>query len=135
MSRLPDGFMDFWNFWKKTKRHTDGPNKNKLQLRYQEALDKGATPEDILLAAHWHVRNFKDLEWIELAATWLNADCWMDEAQQERAFQARQAERLQQRASNVVRLPEPEKIITPEERARVAARMAELARSLGKREA
>lgn len=89
MKAFPDGFMDFWTYWRQYKRHTDGPNKNKLQQRYQEALDMGATPEDILLAAHYHVRNFKDLAWIELAATWLGAGLWMDEAPKEREYQSK----------------------------------------------
>lgn len=83
MKQEPEGFNDFWQFWMKTKRHTDG--RGKCRKEYQRQLNEGATPEDILLAAQFHVRNTKDLAFIPLAATWLNSEAWVDEAPKERA--------------------------------------------------
>jgi hypothetical protein len=97
----PEGFDTWWCFWREHKRHTDG--RGKCRKEYQRQLNNGATPEDLLLAAQWHVRNTKDMAFIPLAATWLNSEAWMDEADRERAFQARQAER----SENVVNIRTP----------------------------
>lgn len=98
MKNEAEGFSSFWEFWRKTKRHTDG--RGKCRKEYQRQLNEGATPEDILLAAQWHVRNTKDLAFIPLASTWLNSEAWADEAPREREYQ----ERLQSRAANVVEI-------------------------------
>jgi hypothetical protein len=85
MKLEPEGFNQFWLFWRDHKRHTDG--RGKCRKEYARQLAEGATPEDILLAAQWHVRNTKDRAFIPLAATWLNSEAWADEAPKERAFQ------------------------------------------------
>lgn len=94
----PDGFENFWIEWRKTKRHTDG--RGKCRNEYARQLKLGATPEDILLAARWHVRNTKDLSFIPLASTWLHSELWAEEAEKERQLQARQIDR----AENVVQM-------------------------------
>lgn len=95
----PEGFEDFWLFWRKTARHTDG--RGKCRREYIRQLLNGAMPEDILLAAQYHVRNTKDLAFIPLAATWLNAEKWVDEAPREREFVAMQ-QHLASQAQNVI---------------------------------
>ena len=98
----PEGFEGFWLFWRDHKRHTDG--RGKCRKEYARQLNEGATPEDILLAARWHVRNTKDFAYIGLASTWLHSEGWRDEAPKERAFQ----ERLkQQPVQNVVQIRAP----------------------------
>lgn len=98
-SAEPEGFEEFWIFWRQTKRHTDG--RGKCRKEYQRQLNEGAEPEDILLAAQWHVRNTKDTAFIPLAATWLNAESWRDDAPRERAYQASLS---QKQKSNVVQM-------------------------------
>jgi hypothetical protein len=111
----PEGFDEFWQFWRQHKRHTDGPGK--CRKEYARQIKEGATPEDLLIAADWHVRNTKDLAFIPLAATWLHSENWRDEAPKEREFRAR----LEQRAANVVQMPrkaEPPPAMSEEERER-----------------
>lgn len=95
----PD-FESFWLFWRKTCRQTDG--RGKCRKEYYKQLQNGASPEDILLAAHNHVRNTKDLAFVPLAASWLNSEKWMDEAPREREFLEQQHARLSQSQPNVV---------------------------------
>lgn len=101
MSNELEGFDQFWEFWRKTKRHTDG--RGKCRKEYERQLKLGATPEDILLAAHHHVRNTKDLSFMPLASSWLHSELWADEAPKERAYQAKLAER----SENVVPIKAP----------------------------
>ncbi len=99
----PDGFDAWWTFWREHKRHTDG--RGKCRKEYQRQLNNGATPEDLLLAAQWHVRNTKDMAFIPLAATWLNSEAWVDEAPKERLFQAKRYAREAVAAmGNIVRM-------------------------------
>jgi hypothetical protein len=94
----PPGFDIFWNQWKQTARHTDG--RGKCRDQYAKQLKLGATPEDLILAAAYHVRNTKDLAFIPLASSWLTAEKWRDEADKEREYQLR----LAARAENVVQM-------------------------------
>jgi hypothetical protein len=94
----PEGFAEFWDEWRKTKRHTDG--KGKCRNEYMRQLKLGATSEDILLAARWHVRNTKDLAFIPLASTWLHSELWAEEAEKERKLQ----EHIAAHAENVVQM-------------------------------
>jgi len=96
----PDGFEPFWLFWRKTCRQTDG--RGKCRKEYYKQLQNGATPEDILLAAHNHIRNTKDIAFVPLAASWLNSERWMDEAPREREFIAHQERLSQPKESTVV---------------------------------
>jgi hypothetical protein len=91
MTCEPEGFDSFWQFWRKTARHTDG--RGKCRDPYQKQLNMGATPEDIMLAAAWHVRATKDIAFIPLASSWLTAEKWRDEADKEREYQSRLADR------------------------------------------
>lgn len=101
-----EGFDAFWEFWRQTKRHTDG--RGKCRKEYWRQLSEGATAEDILLGAQWHVRNTKDLAYIPLASSWLHSEAWRDEAPKERVMVARQEQRaLEQSAANVVQMPKP----------------------------
>ena len=93
MRSEPEGFEDFWIFWRKTARRTDG--RGKCRNEYVRQIKSGASPEDILLAAHNHVRNTKDLAWIPLASSWLHAENWKDEAPREREFLEQQQARLE----------------------------------------
>lgn len=95
-----EDFESFWLFWRKTCRQTDG--RGKCRKEYYRQLQNGATPEDILLAAHNHIRNTKDLAFVPLAATWLNSERWMDEAPREREFIAHQERIAQPKESTVV---------------------------------
>lgn len=102
MRQEPEGFNDFWQFWMKTKRHTDG--RGKCRKEYQRQLNEGATPEDLLLAAQFHVRNTKDLAFIPLAATWLNSEAWVDEAPKERNHLEAMERRAATKSENVVQM-------------------------------
>lgn len=102
----PEGYDQFWEFWRQHRRRTDGRNKDKVQQRYQEALNAGATPEDILLAAQCHIRKLREkgeIQFIELAATWLHSECWKDEVEEQREYLARRAAK----PSNVVSIQVP----------------------------
>lgn len=87
----PHGFLRFWCEWRKTKRHTDG--RGKCRKEYMRQIKEGATPDDLLLAAKWHIRSTKDLAFIPLAASWLNSEAWVEEADKEREYQSRLADR------------------------------------------
>lgn len=113
-----EGFEEFWQFWRQHKRHTDGAGK--CRQMYARQVKEGATHEDLLLAAHWHVRNTKDLAFIPLASTWLHSENWRDEAPREREFRARQEQHAAS-AANVVQMPrkaEPPPAMSEEERQR-----------------
>lgn len=91
MKEEPEGFEAFWCEWRKTKRHTDG--RGKCRKEYMRQIKEGATPDDLLLAAKWHIRSTKDLAFMPLAASWLNSEAWVEEADKEREYQSRLADR------------------------------------------
>lgn len=102
----PTGFDAFWAFWKQYKRHTDGPGK--CRKEYERQMRNGASPDDLLMAAQWHVRNTNDLAFIPLASTWLHSENWRDEADKERAYVERRAAFAEQQNIIPMRRAEPQ---------------------------
>lgn len=116
----PTGFDAFWAFWKQYKRHTDGPGK--CRKEYERQMRNGASPDDLLQAAQWHVRNTNDLAFIPLASTWLHSENWRDEADKERAYQDRLIAQQEQRpAADIIPMrraePQPMSEVERERRA------------------
>ncbi|WP_173931373.1 hypothetical protein [Chelativorans sp. Marseille-P2723] len=95
-----EGFDTFWKLWRGHCRKTDG--RGKARPAYQQMLQLGADPQDIIDGARWYLRNMSDRDapYIPLASTWLRSERWADDCELERAYQARLQERQSQ--SNVV---------------------------------
>lgn len=89
----PEGFADWWAFWRPHMRHTDG--KSDARSAYTKALLRGALPDDLLTGAQGYIRFMpeKDKPYIQLSQTWLNKDRWEDWADKEREYQSRLADR------------------------------------------
>jgi len=89
MKQEPEGFLDFWSLWKDHQRASDG--RAKARPAYQQMLDAGANPNDIIAGARWYLRNLKPEErpYIPLAASWLRSERWADDAPKQQAFEAR----------------------------------------------
>lgn len=89
----PEGFADWWTFWRPHMRHTDG--KSDARTAYTKALLRGALPDDLLAGAQGYIRFMpeKDKPYIQLSQTWLNKDRWEDWADKEREYQSRLADR------------------------------------------
>lgn len=87
----PEGFAQFWEVWRPMARHTDG--RGLAREAYRKHILNGALPEDIIDGARWFMRGVKDKQFVPLSATWLNREPWPDLCEQERAYQARIAER------------------------------------------
>lgn len=102
----PEGFDEFWQVWRPHRRHTDG--RGDARNTYRKHLLMGALPEDILDGARGFFRFMaeKDKPYVPLAASWLNKEAYADWCEQERAYQARIAEREQQK-DNVVPIGHP----------------------------
>lgn len=96
-------FIEFWTLWRKHMRKTDG--RGKARPAWNQMIEAGANPQDIIDGAHWYLRNMteRDAPYIPLAASWLRSERWADDCEQERAYQARLAEREQQQ-TNVVQI-------------------------------
>jgi hypothetical protein len=84
----PDGFSNWWAFWRPHMRHTDG--KSDARAAYTKALLRGAMPEDLMDGAQGYIRFMaeKDKPYIQLSQTWLNKDRWEDWIDKEREHQA-----------------------------------------------
>lgn len=103
----PEGFSEFWALWLPVCRESDG--KPKAREAYRKHLLMGANPEDIVLAARWHIRQReanKTLPYIQLASSWLNAERYEFEAQKERDYQQRSQERPQNVVPIKAKLPD-----------------------------
>jgi len=89
MRQEPEGFMDFWALWKDYQRSTDG--RAKARPAYQQMIEAGASPDDIIAGARWYLRNLKPEErpYIPLASSWLRSERWADDCEKEYQFQAR----------------------------------------------
>lgn len=86
----PEGFAEFWAEWLPVCRESDG--RPKARAAYTQHILAGANPEDILLAARYHIRKRREkgsLDWIQLASVWLNSERYEFEAEREREYQAR----------------------------------------------
>lgn len=96
----PEGFQEWWTFWRPHMRHTD--SKTDARAAYIKALLRGALTDDLLAGAQGYIRFMpeKDKPYIQLAQTWLNKDIWENWADKEREYQAR----LAARAENVVQM-------------------------------
>ena len=98
----PEGFEQFWQFWMKIPaRDTDA--RGKARLAYVKQVNNGATPEDLFLGAQWYVNQLKDRAFVQLAATWLNGEAWIDQAPKQRAWLSRQIKQ----SENVVQIQVP----------------------------
>lgn len=84
-------FLQFWTLWRKHMRKTDG--RGKARPAWQQMIDAGASPDDIIDGASWYLRNMtdRDAPYIPLASSWLRSERWADDCEQERAYQARLA--------------------------------------------
>lgn len=102
----PEGFPEFWSVWRPHRRHTDG--RGDARNTYRKHILMGAPPADIIDGAKGFFRFMaeKDKPYVPLAASWLNKEAYTDWCEQERAYQARIAERESQ-ASNVVQMAQP----------------------------
>ena len=97
-----DPFLAFWTLWRKHMRKTDG--RGKARPAWLQMIEAGCDPQEIIDGAHWYLRNMSDRDapYIPLASSWLRSERWADDAEQERAHQARIAEREAQRQSDNV---------------------------------
>lgn len=77
-------FLAFWNLWKPYQRSSDG--RGKARPAYQQMIEQGADPQDIIDGAAWYLRNLKPEErpYIPLASSWLRSERWADECIKER---------------------------------------------------
>jgi hypothetical protein len=101
-----DAFTTFWLLWRKHMRKSDG--RGKARPAWQQMIEAGVDPQDIIDGAAWYLRNLseRDAPYIPLAASWIRSERWADDCEQERAYQARLAER----STNVVQIkPQPAK--------------------------
>jgi hypothetical protein len=87
----PEGFEELWLFWRDHARTSDG--RGKARPTYTSWILQGADPADILAGARWHIRAMaeKDKPYIQLLASYLNSEKWVDECEKERAYQERMA--------------------------------------------
>ena len=81
-----DGFLAFWELWRDHMRKSDG--RGKARPAYQQMLEMGANPQDIIDGAAWYLRNMsdKDAPYIPLASSWLRSERWADDCEKERAL-------------------------------------------------
>lgn len=116
----PEGFAEFWAEWMPVCRDSDG--RPKARDAYAKHILRGASPEDILFAARWHIhdrRQKNTLPYIQLAASWLNAERYEFEADRWRTYQAHLAARASPR-DNVVSINVPKSKFLQEWEARKA---------------
>jgi hypothetical protein len=94
-------FVEFWNVWRPTARHTDGRGEARDAF-FKHVNAFGADPRDIVEGAKYFIRTMKerDKEFVPLAASWLNKRAYEDLAEAERTLNERIAQRQQQ--GNVV---------------------------------
>lgn len=106
----PEGFETLWQVWRPHARHTDG--RGKARPMYARFISAGTDPQDIIDGATYHIRSMqeKDKPYINLLSVYIYSERWKDECLQERAFQARLAEREAKRTA-----PPPKPIIQPEQ--------------------
>lgn len=85
----PEGFEELWQVWRPHARKTDG--RGKARPTYRKWLLEGAEPRDMIDGARWHLRSMseRDRPYINLLSVYLNSERWVDECEQERAYQAR----------------------------------------------
>lgn len=97
-----DGFDTFWRIWREHQRKSDG--RGKARPAYQQMLERGADPQDIIDGASWYLRNMseRDAPYIPLASSWLRSERWLDDAEKEREYQSRLQER--EKEQNVVQM-------------------------------
>ncbi len=117
-----DAFTTFWHIWRKHCRKTDG--RGKARPAWQQMMDAGVDPQDIIDGANWYLRNLseRDAPYIPLAASWIRSERWADDCEQERAYQARLAERTERKP--VSREAEPV-AMSRDEREAIQRRLAE----------
>ena len=94
-------FIEFWcDIWRPMARHTDG--RGLAREAFNKHVANGADPRDIVDGARYFMRGVKDRQYVPLSATWINRCAYEDLCEQERAYQARIAEREAQRQSDNV---------------------------------
>ena len=82
-------FIAFWTLWRGYQRASDG--RGKARPAYQQMIEAGADPADIIAGARWYLRNLKPEErpYIPLASSWLRSERWADDCEKEYDYQAR----------------------------------------------
>jgi len=88
MKQEPEGFLEYWSLWSPFQRASDG--RAKARPAYQQMIEAGADPNDIIAGARWYLRNLKPDErpYIPLAASWLRSERWADDCVKEQRFQS-----------------------------------------------
>lgn len=91
----PEGFVQFYQFWKPHKRHTC--NSSDARASYVKALLRGADPAEILDGAKGYITFMpeKDKPYIQLAQTFLNKSIYEDWFDRWREHEKRLAEQAQ----------------------------------------
>ena len=101
----PEGFAEFWSIWQPVCRESDG--RPKARDAYRQHILAGASPQDIIDAARWHIQQRtinKTLPHIQLVASWLNCERYEFECVKWREYQSR----ISERENNVVAMaPRP----------------------------
>ena len=95
----PAGFDVWWSIWRPHRRDSDSAAK--CRARYAEAIQRANSPEDIQIAAKWHIEKMREkgrLAYIQLGASWLYQDVWKEDLQDKADYEAR-IEKARQQAS------------------------------------
>lgn len=116
-------FIAFWDTWRPVMNKNDGRGAARDEFfRHVEVYR--ADPLDIVDGARWYVRQGGNGEFKLHAQTWLNRRAYEDGCEQERAYQARLAERQQKRAAPAPQAVEhPADQYSAEERAAIVRRV------------
>lgn len=95
-------FVEFWDAWRPKARKNDGRG-DARDTFFKHVVEFGAEPADIVDGAKYFLRSLsgRDLDFIPLAASWINRRAYEDMAEAERAYQQRALDRQQQK-TNVV---------------------------------
>lgn len=104
-------FKIFWcDVWRQHARHTDG--RGLARDTFNKLVRNGADPQDIIDGAKWFFSTMKDKdrEYVPLSSTWLNRECFIDMAEQYRAYEARRQARLaSSQEQNVIRMSDEDR--------------------------
>ncbi len=119
-------FEALWRLWRPL-RPQDRRQRQGASNLLQKWIADGADPADIFDGATYHLRTMaeKDKPYINLLSVYLNSERWVDECEQERAYQARLAE-IQARSATPAPKPIEQPVQAPhEDRAATAKRVFE----------
>ena len=124
----PEGFSQFWEIWQPNSRHTD--TRADARNAYRKHLLLGTEPRDLIDGArgYFFFMKERDKPYVQLVATWMNKEAYVDWSEKMRKWDADQAAKEAEREAKRT-APPPKPIIQPEQpsedRAAIAKRMAE----------